>query len=193
MRRAVISAERIERNVARLPDAPGCWLWTGTRKNGYGRLNAVIDGQHQCLLAHRVVYESLVGPVPDGLTLDHRCRVRACVNPAHLEPVTMKENILRGESAGARNAVKTHCPKGHPYSPENTAVRRFPQRRKDHSIRYVMGRICRACAPSHRSPEARARRSARRAALRNQERAMARAHERTVAHAMPGGTRERVT
>lgn len=81
-----------------------CWLWTGyINASGYGRTQH--DGRLQ--LAHRVAYELLVGPVPDGMQLDHLCRVRRCVNPDHLEPVTSRENTRRGK------AVKTHCPRGH--------------------------------------------------------------------------------
>jgi hypothetical protein len=69
---------------------------------------------------HRVSYEAFKGPIPDGLTIDHLCRNRACVNPEHLEPVTMRVNCLRGESPAAVHARKTHCPKGHEYSAENT-------------------------------------------------------------------------
>jgi hypothetical protein len=67
-----------------------------------------------------LVYELLVGPVGADLTLDHLCRNRACVNPDHLEPVTIAVNVLRGESPPARNARKTHCPQGHEYTPDNT-------------------------------------------------------------------------
>lgn len=88
-----------------------CWLWTAARTDGYGRLGNEY--------AHRVAYRMLVGPIPLGLQLDHLCRVRHCVNPAHLEPVTQRENVLRGETIVARNAVKTHCPHGHPLSGHN--------------------------------------------------------------------------
>ena len=86
-----------------------CWLWQGYRNDrGYGRIGSKI--------AHRIIYELLVGPIPVGLTLDHLCRVRHCVNPAHLEPVDNKTNILRGVSFSAINAKKETCPLGHAYT-----------------------------------------------------------------------------
>ena len=71
--------------------------------------------------AHRIGYEQLVGPIPKGLELDHLCRVRHCVNPDHLEPVTHKENTLRGSCPAAVNARKTHCKRGHPLTDDNIA------------------------------------------------------------------------
>jgi hypothetical protein len=97
-----------------------CVVWTGAKqRDGYGTFQ--MDGKSS--LAHRVSYEALVGQVPTGLELDHLCRVRACVRPDHLEPVTTRVNVLRGEGPTAVNAAKTHCPQGHPYSPENTRKR----------------------------------------------------------------------
>jgi len=94
-----------------------CWLWTrSTNGKGYGQ----IQKGSQKFLVHRATFERLVGPVPDGLELDHLCRVRLCCNPEHLEPVTRKENILRGESPTALNARKTHCKNGHPFDEKNT-------------------------------------------------------------------------
>jgi hypothetical protein len=78
--------------------------------------------------AYRITYETLVGPVPNGLELDHLCRVRACVNPGHLEPVTHRVNTLRGETVAARNARATHCPAGHPYDEVNTYADRLGRR-----------------------------------------------------------------
>jgi hypothetical protein len=72
------------------------------------------------LRAHRAFYEHFIGPIPDGHVPDHLCRNTWCCNPNHLEPVTQRENILRGDGIASRNAAKTHCPQGHPYSTENT-------------------------------------------------------------------------
>lgn len=100
----------------------GCWNWTGGLRRGYGTI--AIDGK--LLYSHRVAYEALVGPIPDGLQLDHLCRNRACCNPNHLEPVTGAENVRRAA------AVITHCPQGHRYDEANT---RYGTR----------GRACRRC------------------------------------------------
>lgn len=96
-----------------------CWVWQRfINPGGYGMLK--IDGRTK--VAHRDSYERLVGPIPEGLELDHLCRVRACVNPDHLEPVTGRVNILRGEGQGAKHARKTHCVHGHPLSGDNIWV-----------------------------------------------------------------------
>lgn len=103
-----------------------CWLWTASLDGrGYGQFGVKreTDGKYIPRRAHRIAYELLGGTIPDGLDLDHLCRVRACVNPAHLEPVTRQENLLRGQTLAAENAVKTHCPRGHALTAENTNVR----------------------------------------------------------------------
>lgn len=83
-----------------------CWLWTASiRATGYGQFRVGKRTRD----AHRVAWELTNGSVPDGLQLDHLCRNRACVRPDHLEPVTQRENILRGTAPTAVNAVKTHC------------------------------------------------------------------------------------
>lgn len=95
-----------------------CIIWTGeTVKGGYGRVH--LGGPK--VLAHRAVYEAAKGSIPLGMTIDHLCRVSACVNVEHLEAVTQQVNNLRapGTSSG-ENARKTHCPQGHPYTEENT-------------------------------------------------------------------------
>lgn len=100
----------------------GCWEWQGWKhRQGYGRVRK----QYKRLLAHRASYEEFVGPIPDGLCLDHLCCNTSCINPAHLEPVTLKENIQRGqlgETTRKRQLAKKHCPKGHPYSGDNLYI-----------------------------------------------------------------------
>jgi hypothetical protein len=95
----------------------GCWYWTAGRSGGYGMFS--IEG-HGCgaMSAHQFSYLTFFGfnSIPEGMVLDHLCRVRHCVNPYHLEPVTRGVNTLRGETLPAVNLLKTHCPKGHPYS-----------------------------------------------------------------------------
>lgn len=105
-----------------------CWPWNAYRnQDGYGYYFA-----NRFMAAHRIAYMLTVGPIPDGLQLDHLCRNRACCNPAHLEPVTARENCLRGETVAARNAAKTHCSNGHPYAGDNLITKRH-------------GRACRIC------------------------------------------------
>src|SRR4051812_41530336 len=97
----------------------GCWEWQGTKNSeGYGRITVFRKNRR----AHRIAYEAFVGPIPDGLSLDHLCRNTSCVNPAHLEPLPIKENILRGNGPPAINARKTHCKKGHLLSEDNIYV-----------------------------------------------------------------------
>lgn len=101
-----------------------CWEWTaGTYSNGYGLFFVEHSPKRRNAMAHRVAYELSVGPIPDGLVIDHLCRNRACVNPDHLEPVTHRVNLLRGEGLTAIHAAQTHCAHGHEYTPSNTYVR----------------------------------------------------------------------
>lgn len=97
----------------------GCCRWTGyVDREGYGRV--VFQGKDY--LAHRFFYQHFVEPVPSGLVLDHLCRNRACVNCSHLEAVTDRVNILRGNTRAAMQLTRTHCPRGHPYSGENLRI-----------------------------------------------------------------------
>ena len=95
-----------------------CWQWSrGLFRTGYGRIT--INSRPE--LAHRVAYEALVEPIPQGLDIDHLCRNRACINPDHLEPVTRRENLRRSPiTAAAINAAKTHCSRGHEFTAEST-------------------------------------------------------------------------
>lgn len=98
----------------------GCWLWTGWLNNkGYGGFSMASSGKTQ-VLAHRASYEHYNTKIQKGLDLDHLCFTPSCVNPEHLEPVTHRENCLRGHGWGAINARKTHCSKGHEFTVENT-------------------------------------------------------------------------
>lgn len=120
----------------------GCWEWIGRSiTNGYGQVK-----MNGCTRrAHRIVYERVKGPIPQGLTLDHLCRNRRCVNPDHLEPVTNRENLRRGMGLPARNARKTHCVRGHEFTPENTWY-------------YGVWRVCRTCKRAEHRASRRRRR-----------------------------------
>lgn len=93
----------------------GCWLWTASLRDGYGRFWITPD---KAVEAHRFAYELLVGPIPPGLVIDHLCRNRACQNPAHMEPVTNRANILRGEGVTATAARRDRCVNGHAFDRE---------------------------------------------------------------------------
>jgi hypothetical protein len=118
----------------------GCWVWIG-RRTGWGREQGAGYGRYRMegreLMAHRVVYEALIGPIPRGLVLDHLCRNTRCVNPEHLDPVTQKVNVERSNAGRPGVKRKTHCPKGHKYTPENTYLKkgRWQQCRICHSDR----------------------------------------------------------
>lgn len=110
----------------------GCWQWVG-------QINAVHGyGYYNKLMAHRVSYEMHVALIPEGLVIDHLCRNRACVNPDHLEVVTQRENVLRGESPSAVAARRDACSNGHLYTPENLKVMTKPDGR--------LYRRCRTCS-----------------------------------------------
>ena len=136
---ATPAAERLRRYFTEgPPDA--CWPWTGaTDRHGHGQFH---PSANKTIRAHRAVYELLVGPIPKGMTLDHLCHSndrtceggatcphRICVNPAHMEPVTLGENKRRGMSPPAVNARKTHCIRGHELTPDNLVTSKLPWRK----------------------------------------------------------------
>ncbi len=111
-----------------------CWNWIGhINSSGYGEYYI----KNSKIRAHRFIYELLVGKIPENLVIDHLCKNRKCVNPAHLEPVTNRENIIRGDGISSLNRRKTHCVHGHPFDEKNTA----PRKRKNGA----MWRVCREC------------------------------------------------
>jgi len=110
-------------------DFTECWTWTAyLMRTGYGVFGS--EGR-RTMLAHRYAYTSLIGPIPDGLEMDHLCRNRACVNPWHLEPVPHAVNVARG-LGGINMSSRTHCAQGHPFDEQNTRLDRG-------------ARQCRAC------------------------------------------------
>jgi len=128
-----------------LPNEDGCMIWTGPivpkKPGGYGMFS--FGGKRT--YAHRVAYELLVGPIPEGLELDHvkarGCRSTACCNPEHLEPVTGRENRIRSNGVSGVNSRKTHCVNNHPFSEENTRIlpngsRQCRQCRRDYARKY---------------------------------------------------------
>ena len=122
MRSQIPLQDRLEASIERESNSD-CWLWTKhITSNGYAqmRIGCKADNDRKNVYAHRVSYEIYKGKIPNGLTIDHLCRVRSCVNPDHLEAVTLRENLARGETLAARNLAKTHCPRGHRYDDENT-------------------------------------------------------------------------
>lgn len=131
----------LERLLERIVvDLSGCWVWQGSiAPNGYGRMGIGqrSRGTKRTVYTHRLSYELYVGPIPAGRELDHLCRNRACCNPGHLEPVTRRENTLRGDAPALLaqiNGAKTHCIHGHPFDEANT------------TLRHGGGRRCRACS-----------------------------------------------
>jgi len=125
-----------------------CWLWEGGRRGRYGKTKC--DGAQW--LTHRLAYTLVKGPIPEGLQLDHLCRTPLCFNPLHLEAVTARVNSLRSSSVAAKNAVKTHCKRGHSLSGRNLYV----HMRDGHPVR-----SCRTCRKDTCREYDRAKRSER--------------------------------
>lgn len=120
-----------ERLMVKIEKVNGHWMWRGAT-DGDGRYGSFYyKGKNR--RSHRVTYEMFIGPIPDGLVIDHKCRVTLCCNPDHLQVVTQYENIMLGEAIQSKNAKKTHCKRGHEFNLVNT---------------YIMtngGRQCRPC------------------------------------------------
>ena len=130
-----VKISRFWGNVDRTAGPYGCWLWLRYKNpKGYGRVRI----GERMVLAHRFAYEIEVGPIPKGLQIDRLCKIPSCVNPAHMEPVTSRENTLRGDTIPAMHAAKTHCIRGHEFTEQNTYMR------KD-----CRGRKCRICMKIH--------------------------------------------
>lgn len=123
MRRVKSLHERLLRRMKVSPT--GCWIWTGGKNNmGYGLIQEQrhTSNVRETVLVHRAMYRLRIGPIPHGMQLDHLCRTPLCMNPDHLEPVTARENNMRGIGTAAKNAIKTHCQAGHEFTPENTRL-----------------------------------------------------------------------
>jgi hypothetical protein len=131
--RGVVMSDRIWLHIDQSGGPDACWPWTARRTaDGYGRYNVRSLGTQRTWVAHRLVYEMVVGAIPDGLQVDHRCHVaseciggpscphRRCCNPTHLEPTTLGDNVRRGNAGRSRPA---HCRYGHPFDAANTHVR----------------------------------------------------------------------
>ena len=126
----ILKASLIERIHQRsvVDPSTGCWNWQGYLQRGY----ALFSLNGRTVQVHRAIYTAVNGAIPNGLTIDHLCRNKGCVNPDHMEPVTVKVNVLRGNTITAKNAAKTHCFRGHPLSGDNLNL-------------YRGLRVCRKC------------------------------------------------
>ncbi len=111
--------ERLKSFMKRIQYRGDCWIWTGSKVYGRSSIYGQFYNGDRNELAHRYSYGNFVMEIPRGMTIDHECRKTLCVNPNHLRPMTLRENILIGTGPTAKNAKKTHCPKGHEYTKDN--------------------------------------------------------------------------
>lgn len=139
-------ADRFWSKVEYVDDPFGCMLWGAYRDpRGYGRFNI---SDRVPMLAHRVSWLLMVGEIPDGLPLDHLCRVPSCVSWLHLDPVTPRENTLRGQTQGAISVRTNRCKRGHEFTPDNTYY-------------WSGGRACRTCCLARNAARRQRERTAR--------------------------------
>ena len=146
--KACLNAATQERFWKKVKFSPGdCWFWTAALSRGYGSfaIGSQRDGTRRKMLAHRYSYEVSIGPIPDGLILDHLCRTPNCVHPLHVEPTTYKINLdgnwLRHSLlAAAKKRAQTHCNRGHEFDTQNTY----------HVPKRANGRRCKECARQRR-------------------------------------------
>lgn len=123
--------EKLHINSNTLKSPSGCWEWQGSRNHG-GYARMTFRGNSNTRV-HRIMYEVFKGKIPYTIVINHKCRVRHCINPDHLELKTIGENVLMGETLPAKQLLRTHCPRGHEYNEENTYITK------------VGGRDCRPC------------------------------------------------
>lgn len=133
-----------------LLDKSGCWNWTGhLNDKGYSRFSWMINGEYGPSFGHRYSYERFIGKLKKHMTIDHLCKNKKCVNPMHLEQVTWKENLFRGDTISGRNAKKTHCKRGHEFTKENTRISTLRSKRKSGKVVLYKIRQCLQCEHSY--------------------------------------------
>jgi len=139
----------IDRLMSKIELVDDCWIWKSSINwGGYGIFTYREGDKQKSMMAHRAVYKTLVGEIPKGLTMDHRCDNKSCVNPMHFEFETLGFNLLRGNSFSAINARKTHCPYGHEYRIEQSKYFKSIKQRRCH-ICHALSEKRRRIALSH--------------------------------------------
>jgi hypothetical protein len=158
----VYSDDAKRRFLSHVQFGDGCWVWTGGTNRKYGRFNA--DGK--AVYAHRFGYQLWIGPIDDGLSLDHLCRNELCVKPSHLDPVDHRTNVLRGVGPTAVNASKDQCIYGHALIGGNVIWRRHGRRgcrtcrnererqnRAERTLQRMGAYVCPSCGAGFDTPK----------------------------------------